>query len=141
MNPAGGQTPDALTRLGRRCAVLVLAMGPGEPREQLRENLREAGYLRLDLVDTLDQALDKLRIDLGTTSRLLILDTPSGTEPPLAGIRSLQNELGELRELPVALIRSEGLPAATEDPLIRPIPWLGSDHSVWLPVLDELAGL
>ena len=140
-NPAGGQSPDALTRLGRRCAVLVLAMGPGEPRERVCENLRKAGYLRLDLVDTLDQALDKLRVDLGTTSRLLILDTSSGMEAPLAGIRSFQNELGELRELPVALIRQDGLPTATEDPLIRPVPWPGLDSSAWLPLLDELAGV
>ncbi len=141
VNPAGGQTPDALTRLGRRCAVLVLAMEPGEPRDQVCGTLREAGYLRLDFVDTLDQALDKLRIDLGTTSRLLVLDTPSGTETPLEGIRSLQRELGELRELPVALIRQNGLPTETEDPLIRPVPWLGLDSSSWLPLLDELAGV
>lgn len=121
--------------------MLVLAMEPGEPREQVCENLGKAGYLRRDLVDTLDQALDKLRIDLGTTSRLLILDTPSGTETPLEGIRSLQRELGELRELPVALIRHHGLPTETEDPLIRPVPWLGLDPSAWLPLLDELAGV
>ena len=140
-NPAGGQTPDALTRLGRRCAILVLAMAPGEPRQQVRLGLRAAGYLRLDQVDTLDQALDHLRADPGSASRLLVLDTPSGEAPPLAGIRALQRELGELRELPVALIQQDGIPAETGDPLIRPIPWPGSDPATWLPLLDELAGL
>ena len=141
VNPAGGQTPDALTRLGRRGAVLVLAMEPGEPRDQVREYLRAAGYLRLDLVDTLDQALNRLRADPGTASRLLILDTPQGTVAPLEGIRTLQCELGELRELPVALIQHDGLPTETEDPLIRPVPWPGRDTSLWLPALDELAGV
>lgn len=140
-NPAGGQAPDALTQLGRRCAILILAMAPGESREQVRSGLRAAGYLRLDLVDTLDQALEHLRADPGTASRLLVLDTPAGEAPPLAGIRALQRELGELRELPVALIQQEGLAAETEDSLIRPVPWPGSDPAAWLPILDELAGL
>jgi hypothetical protein len=140
-NPAGGQTPDALTQLGRRCAILILAMAPGESRDQVRNGLRAAGYLRLDLVDTLEQALEHLRADPGTSSRLLVLDTPPGEVPPLAGIRALQRELGELRELPVALIQQEGLPAETEDSLIRPVPWPGSDPAAWLPILDELAGL
>lgn len=140
-NPAGGQTPDALTQLGRRCAILILAMAPGESRDQVRNGLRAAGYLRLDLVDTLEQALEHLRADPGTASRLLVLDTPPGEVPPLAGIRALQRELGELRELPVALIQQEGLPAETEDSLIRPVPWPGSDPAAWLPILDELAGL
>lgn len=140
-NPAGAKTPDALTRLGRRCAILVLAMAPGELRDQVRAGLRDAGYLRLDLVDTLDEALDHLRADPGTASRLLLLHTPPGEAPPLAGIRTLQRELGDLRELPVALIQQEGLPAETEDSLIRPVPWPGGDPAQWLPILDELAGL
>jgi hypothetical protein len=141
IHPAGGQTPDALTRLERRCTILTLAMEPSASREQVRKNLGEAGYLRLDLVDTLEQALNKLRVDPGGASRLLMLDTPLGTDTPLAGIRSLQRELGELRELPVALIQQDGLAPETEDPLIRPIPWPVPDSSTWLGALDHLAGI
>lgn len=141
VNPAGAQTPDALTRLGRRCTYLVLAMTPGPAREQAQAALAAAGYLRLDQVDTLDQALVRLRADSGPASRLLVLETPAGTQPPLASLRDLQRELGELRELPVALIQPGGMPAETEDPLIRPLPWPGAGEGAWLPVLDELAGL
>jgi hypothetical protein len=138
--PAGSQTPDALTRLGRRSAAVLLAMAPSEPRAELVYRLREAGYLRLESVDTLDQALQQLRESQEVVSRLLLLDAPAGSETPLAGIRALQRELGELRELPVALFQHDGLHAETDDPLIRPIPWPGEDPAPWLPALDELAG-
>ena len=138
--PAGSQTPDALTRLGRRTTIVVLAMGPGGARAEVVGRLREAGYLRLEVVDTLDRALDRLRASQEAVSRLLLLDAPAGSETPLAGIRALQGELGELKELPVALIQHHGLHAETEDPLIRPVPWPGGDPASWLPALDELAG-
>jgi hypothetical protein len=138
--PAGNQTPDALTRLGRRSAAVLVAMAPGEPRAELMHRLREAGYLRLESVDTLDQALQQLRESQEVVSRLLLLDAPTWSETPLAGIRALQRELGELRELPVALLQHDGLHADTDDPLIRPIPWPGEDPAPWLPALDELAG-
>ncbi|BDU68619.1 hypothetical protein GETHOR_07200 [Geothrix oryzae] len=141
MNPAGAETPDALTRLGRRGTCLVLAMAPGSAREEAQTALRAAGYLRLDPVDTLEQALERLRTDSGAASRLLVLEVPPGSEPPVTDLRNLQRELGELRELPVALIRSGGIPAETEDPLIRPLPWPGAGETAWLPLLDELAGL
>lgn len=141
MNPAGAQTPDALTRLGRRGTYVVLAMAPGPARKEAQAALAAAGYLRLDLVGTLDQALAHLRTDSGAVSRLLILEVPLGSETPLTDLRSLQQELGEHRELPVALIQPGGLPAETEDPLIRPLPWPGAGETAWLPLLDELAGL
>ncbi|MBP1771716.1 MAG: hypothetical protein H6P99_879 [Holophagaceae bacterium] len=140
-NPAGGQTPDALTRLGRRCAILMLVMPPGEARDQVRRNLEAQGYLRLELVDALDQALEQLRLNTSPKGRLVVLDLPPGVEDPLAGIRRLQRELGELRELPVAIMQQQGMPAAPEDALIRPMPRPGADPAAWLPILDELAGV
>lgn len=141
MNPAGGLVPDALVRLGRRTTSLVLAMAPGPRREEVRAALGIAGYLRLSPVDSLDHALQVLRSGQDATSRLLVLDTPAGTEPPLAEIRALQQELGELRELPVALIRAGDPPADPGEALIRPLPWPGQAPEAWLPILDELAGL
>ncbi|HLP30414.1 MAG TPA: PilZ domain-containing protein [Geothrix sp.] len=141
VNPAGGLTPDALTRLGRRCAILMLVMAPGEARDQVRRNLEAQGYLRLELVDVLDQALERLRVNTTAKGRLVVLDLPPEVEDPLEGIRRLQRELGELRELPVAIMQQQGMPAATEDALIRPMPRPGADPAAWLPILDELAGV
>lgn len=141
VNPAGSQTPDALTRLGRRTTSLVLAMAPGPRREEARSGLEAGGYLRLKAVDSLGQALQHLRSDQEARNQLLVLEAPPGTEPALADIQALQRELGELRELPVALIRADGPPPDPGDALIRPLPWPGTDPGAWLPLLDELAGL
>jgi hypothetical protein len=139
-NPSGSLTPDALTLLARRCTRVVLAMTPGPDRIWLQDALAAAGYLRLEPTDTLDLALDRLRADDGTTSRMLLLESPLGAQLRLTDIRIFQRELGELRELPVALVQAHGLPAETEDPLIRPLPWPEPDSPAWLPLLDELAG-
>lgn len=141
MNPSGAQTPDALARLGRRCTRLLLAMAPGPARRGIIEALGSAGYLRLEPVDSLEEALDILKSDFSAANRLLVLETPLGIELPLAGIREIQRELGELRELPVALIRAEGMPEETEEALIRPLPWPGSSGTAWLTIMDELAGV
>lgn len=141
VNPAGTQTQDALTRLGRRVTSLLLAMPPGPERQEVTAALAAAGYLRLEPVDSLPKALDRLRAGSGATSRLLVLETPTGTQPPLTGIRDFQRELGELQELPVALIQFGGMPEETEEALIRPLPWPGGSDGSWLSKLDELAGL
>ena len=140
INPSGSLTPDALTLLARRCMGGVLAMAPGPDRTGLQEALATAGYLRIESADTLEQALEWLRADDGTASRLLLVDSPPGANLRLADIRTFQRELGELRELPVALVQAHGLPAETDDPLIRPLPWPGPETASWLPLLDELAG-
>ena len=56
----------------------------------LQEALAAAGYLRIESTDTLEQALEWLRADAGTASRLLLLDSPAGTNLPLADIRTFQ---------------------------------------------------
>lgn len=141
VNPAGGLAPDALLRLGRRTTSLVLAMAPGPSREEAAAALETAGYRRQIAVDSLEQALEHLRVEQDAANRLLVLEVPPGADLPLTGIQHLQRELGELRELPVALVRPGGMPPDTDDPLIRPLPWLGTDPTDWLPRLDEVAGL
>jgi hypothetical protein len=141
VNPAGTRSPDALTRLGRRSTGIVLAMPEGAARDELSAALEGEGYFRLVAVATLEQALDRLRADQATLSRVLVLEVPLASEPPLTGIRALQRELGVLKELPVALVSPLGQPRETEDPLIRPIPWPSQANGDWLPLLDELAGL
>lgn len=139
--PAGNQTPDALKILGRRSTRLLLAMPPGPDRDQVRLSLGSAGYLRLETTDTLDQALADLRINRNASQMLLVLEVSSGESASLAGVFSFQRELGDMRELPVALIaRNESFPD-TGDPLIRPMPWPVTEDLSWLPLLDELAGL
>jgi hypothetical protein len=141
MSPAGNLTPDALRRLGRRCTRLLLVIAPGPDREQVREALCAAGFLRLDTADTLDQALAEFRTVRTLTHPLLVLDSGLADEVSLTGIRALQKELGETRELPVALITRETPIGESEDPLIRPMPWPSVQDPSWLPLLDELVGL
>jgi hypothetical protein len=141
MSPAGNQTPDALRRLGRRCTRLTLAMAPGPDREQVVQALGTAGFLRLETMDTLDQALAEFRTVRTLTHPLLVLDSCLADEPSLAGIRELQKELEETRELPVAMITREAPVPGSDDPLIRPLPWPSAGDPSWLPLLDELAGL
>jgi PilZ domain len=141
MSPAGKLTPDALRRLGRRCTRLLLAMAPGPDREQVREALCTAGFLRMESADTLDQALAEFRAVRTMTHPLLVLDAGLADEPSLEGIRTLQKELGETRELPVALITREAPIPDSDDPLIRPMPWPSAQDLSWLPLLDELVGL
>ena len=140
LNPAGARTPDALTRLGRRCTLVVLAMAPGAPRELVRQALWDQGYLRVEAVDALEQVQGRFHEEV-VTSRLLMLEAPAGSEAPMTLIRSLQDGLGEFQELPVALIAPGGQPPETDDPLVRPLPWPTTDPSTWLPILDELSGL
>jgi hypothetical protein len=70
-----------------------------------------------------------------------MLGLPPDGEVPLAHLRSLQESLCEFQELPIALICPEGLLPETDEPLIRPLPWPGTDPAPWLPLLDELSGL
>lgn len=140
-NPSGSLTPDALTLLGRRCTRVVLAMTPGPDRTVLQDALAATGYLRLEATDTLDQALDCLRAGGDATSRLLLVESPPGAQLRLTELHTFQRELGELRELPVALVQVHGLPPATGDPLIHSLAWPEADSQSWLLSLDELAGL
>ncbi len=139
--PAGSQTPDALKRLGRRCTRLVLAMAPGPERDQVRLLLFGAGFLRLETADTLDQAFADLKADKSAAHPLLVFEPQPGETLPLVAIRTLQQQLGEMLDLPVALITRAGPLPETEDPLIRPIPWPTAEDPAWPTLLDELAGL
>ena len=141
VNPAGVETPDALTRLGRRCTPLFLAMTPGAPREEVVASLAAAGYQRIQLEDSLSSALSHLRQGPDCLNPLLIWDQGSPVEGGLESLVAHQRELRDDRELPVALIQQEGELPAFEDPLLRPMAWPSSDPRQWLPVLDDLAGL
>jgi DNA-binding response OmpR family regulator len=116
-------------------------MTPGPDRDQVQQALCAAGFLRLESADTLDQALAEFRTVRTMTHPLLVLDAGLADEPSLEGIRTLQKELGETRELPVALITREAPIPDSEDPLIRPLPWPTVQDLSWLPLLDELVGL
>ncbi|GLH73921.1 hypothetical protein GETHLI_24230 [Geothrix limicola] len=141
LSPAGLETPDALRRLGRRCTRLLLAMPPGPDREALRQTLCAAGFLRTEAVDTPAQALAEFQADKHSACPLLMLEARPQEGPTRADIQALLEGLGQARELPVALIVREGEVPATEDPLIRPMPWPSAETPNWLPLLDELAGL
>lgn len=140
MNPAGNETPDALRWLARRTAGLVLALPPGPRREEVQAALALGGYLRVEAVDSVHQALALLRADKGPANRLLLAAMDTLQDTDLADIRALQRDQGELRELPVALL---GAPASPdqEGGLIRPMPFPGEGSTTWIEVLDEIAGL
>jgi hypothetical protein len=139
MNPAGAETPAALKLLGRRTAGLVLAMPPGPLRDGILAALAQGGYLRVETVDALYQALALLRADKGAANRLLLALGPL-LDGDLAGIQSLQRDQGELRELPVAIVGAGTLPG-TGNGLIQPLPLPEEPLEAWLDTLDEIAGL
>ena len=141
VDPAGRQTPDALLRLGRRSARVVLAMAPGSERDLVRTAFGGAGYLRVIPLDTLQEALAHLQDDRNTVFPVLVLETQPGAPEPLRDLQALQRALGPTRDLSVALITREGEAPEPSDPLWRPLPWPQATDLTWLPVLDELAGL
>ncbi|GLH70310.1 hypothetical protein GETHPA_18430 [Geothrix rubra] len=138
-NPAGTETPAALKLLGRRTAGLVLAMPPGPLRDGVLAALAQGGYLRVETVDALHQALALLRADKGASNRVLLALDPT-RDGDLAEIQALQRDQGELRELPVALLGAGAMPSPG-DGLIRPLPLPGDSIEAWLDALDEIAGL
>ena len=140
VNPAGGQTPDALARLGRRCTPIVLAMPIGAARDQVQALLGSLGYPRIQPEDTLEGALEYLRRIPDALSPLLVWEVSPEPETALKAIRAHQRELGENKDLPVALLQAEGALPLSEEPLIRPLAWPTLDPTQWLPVLDDLAG-
>ncbi len=140
-SPSGSQTPDALLLLGRRSTRILLGMGSGADREQVQQAFGAAGFLRVETVDSLAQALAELRTEQGPLLPLLVLERPSGEDASAAGIRGLQQELGASRELAVALITREVVVSESDDPLVRSMPWPTPEDLSWLPLLDELAGL
>ena len=140
IHPAGEETPEALRLLGRRSASLVLAMPPGSLREEVQSSLAQGGYLRVESVDSLHQALALLRADKGTSNGLLMALLDPIREADLLEIRALQRDLGEFRELPVALL--VGDPAQVPgDSLIRPLPLPRAGDASWIGELDDVAGI
>ncbi len=139
--PAGVQTPDALKLLGRRCTRLVLAMAAGSERDLVRQTLGAAGYLRLEIAETLEQALAGLLSDHHSSCPLLLVEMGAGEDASLEKIRALQHELGSSREWSVALMAKDALLPETGDPLVRPMTWPTTGDASWQVLLDELAGL
>jgi hypothetical protein len=141
VNPAGSRTPDALKRLGRRCTSVLLAMPPGPSRDQVKQGFLSLGYLRLQAEDSLEAALAQIRRLPDTSNPVLAVELPADPGDALAAILACQQELGEGRDLPVALLGAEGSLSAFEQPLLCPLAWPISDPALWLPVLDDLAGI
>lgn len=141
LNPAGLETPQALKLLGRRSTGLVLAMPPGLGRDHVEAALAQGGYLRVDTVDSLHQALAILRADKGGAGCVLLTAMDTLGEGDLVEIRALQRDLGDLRELPVAILM-EGPAPDLDESLIRALPFPGAtDGSAWLHELDDVAGV
>lgn len=141
ISPSGIQTPDVLLRLGRRCTRLVLAMEPGAHRDEVQHAFGLAGFLRLETADSLDLALAGVRAEKNAPSPLLIFESHPEENRSILAIQSLQKDLGESCELPVAILVREEPTSISEDPLIRSVPWPTMEQETWLPILDELAGL
>jgi hypothetical protein len=141
MSPSGAQTPDALRRLGRRSTRIILAMASGPRRDQAQAALGAAGFLRVETIDTLDQALTEIRTDRSTVAPLLMLEAHPEGGPTMASIRALQKDMEDTRELMVAMLVQEGPVTPSEDALIRSMRWPTETDTTWLPIMDELAGL
>ncbi len=139
--PAGSQTPDALRQLGRRSTRLLLVMAPGPAREQVCGVLGAQGFQRLEAEDSLERPLADLRFDQGATlPMVLLVPNPDGSTS-LAGLQTLQRELGERKELQVVLLTpGEGTPGLG-NPILPTLPWPTAEDPTWPMLLDELAGL
>lgn len=141
MNPAGLQTPDALARLARRSTLVVLAMTPGPQRVEVGAALAAAGFLRLELTDSLDLAGVHLRAHPAMGHRLLLLAPPPDEPIPHTLLRGLQREPGTHRELPMALLQVNGVPEGSGDTHLPLLAWPAPDPATWAERLDDLAGL
>ena len=142
MSPAGALNPDALLRLGRRSTRVLLAMAAGPDREGICAALGEAGYLLLECMDSLDQALADLPTDRHAVMPLLLFDASSMAAPPLAALRAHRQSVGDWLDLPVAMIspRGQALPSSG-DPGLPSISWPETGDSQWTVTLDDLAGI
>lgn len=141
VNPAGTRTPDALVRLGRRCTTILLALPPGSARDEVQDRLRTLGYQRIEVEDSLAQAQAGLERFQDASSPILICEYPLDAEDARSFISAYQLQLGEGRDLPVAILQPQETLLTGEDPLIRSLPWPQPDPAKWLPILDDLAGL
>jgi hypothetical protein len=142
VHPAGAETPQALRFLGRRTLGILMAMPPGPPRDRACEALAQAGYLRVETVDSLPQALAILRADRSLSNRLLMVASARFQPSELAEIQALQRDLGDLQELPVALLASGSADVAPpEGTLIQSLPVPSAEETSWLDALDDVAGL
>ncbi len=138
---SGSENPLALRLLGRRATDILLAMPPGESREQTCRALAGAGYLRVEAVDSLPQALAILRAGRTGPSRFLMAAGDRLQAGDLEEVQALQRDFGDLSELPVALL---GAPAGTLDgtqTLLRSLPFPFGTEPGWLDALDDIAGV
>lgn len=143
VSPAGRENPEALLLLGRRALGILLAMPPGAPRDRACEALAGAGYLRVETLDSLSQALALLRADRSTSNRLLMAAAERLQASDLADLQALQRDLGDLDELPVALMTAGETPLEVPagSAFTRSLPLPTPESSAWLQALDDLAGL
>lgn len=141
--PAGQENPQALRLLGRRTTDLLIAMAPGPARDQVFEALILAGYLRVEAVDSLSQAMAILRAERPSANRLFMAAAETLRPEERADILALQQDLGDLHDLPVALLGAAPPPQVPDpaEALIRNLPIPSTGTQDWLEALDELAGL
>jgi hypothetical protein len=141
--PAGQENPQALRLLGRRTTDLLIAMAPGPARDQVFEALILAGYLRVEAVDSLSQAMAILRAERPSANRLFMAAAETLRPEERADILALQQDLGDLHDLPVALLGAAPPPQVPDpaEALIRNLPIPSTGAQDWLEALDELAGL
>ena len=144
VQPAGRENPEALLMLERRATSILMAMPPGPARDHACEALTRAGYLRLEAVDSLPQALALLRADRSASSRLIMALAERLQPEELADLQALQRDFGELQELAVALMTTS-IPLAAPEPsgdlFLRHLPLPAPEAGGWLGILDEVAGL
>ncbi|OIQ63260.1 hypothetical protein GALL_552000 [mine drainage metagenome] len=141
--PAGQENPQALRLLGRRTTDILIAMASGPARDQVFEALILAGYLRVEAVDSLSQAMAILRAERPLANRLFMASAEALRPEERADILALQQDLGDLHDLPVALLGATPPPQVPDpaEALIRNLPIPSTGTQEWLEALDELAGL
>jgi hypothetical protein len=136
---------DALLQLARRMTRLAVVVGP-EGRDRLLAFLRDAGYHRLELVGSLQEAGGLWRRPGEPPPALVLADLALRTEEPLAAVRAMEQEIRAFGDIPTLILcdqvdptlhlalahRTRILPLVPEDP---------QEAQEWLDTLERMAGL
>jgi hypothetical protein len=99
---------ELLRRLRRRTATLALVMAAGPDRERFETQLREAGYHRLQVADTLEGLRALVEAEPRRhPPRLCLVDLAvahAGDAEPLEAVRSIEKSVAAVGSLPTVIL-------------------------------------
>ena len=143
-----GVTP--LARLQRRSARVLLCMPEGDRRIQVQAHLAAQGILRVECVSSIPELLPRIpaKGSVPTAAWLLVDLNLGGTGDvePLADLRTLERELGNLGDLSVAILCEKVDPTLllALEANLRILPYVPVDEEeedAWTRTLEALGAV